>query len=591
FYDQSLGNLTYTQVVTKVITLPRARNYYNFSDYPTNTIFRGNAGQTLLNDAITELQKDTSFDFTQLSVDENGFVLATNIFFAGPDSGRWSRGLWPHMSGLGGMGRNVGTAANPIRINAYQITNLNNTRPVLSVFCHENGHLLLGYPDLYDYEGDSAGAGSHCLMAYGGSNNGGRTPSPINVFFKDMSGWADVTNMTPSQFRTISLTTTGNKAVRVRKPGTPTEYFMVENRGTGDRWADHSVAKGIAIWHIDETKNGNSEQDMTEESHFQVSLEQADGQFHLERNLNAGDANDLFSLSTPNFNTRTVPNSRWWNGRSSGVEIKVLTAVGASTDVLIGSVLPNTIVLDSPKGGETIYPGTKFKIHWRANIKGDVRIDLLKGTKVHSMISSVEKNDGEFEWQVPSGLEKGDDYKVRIRSLTNTVPAVITSATPFTVTDATFPVAKSMPHGWFKPASADSGWMVTNSGAYEGTHSLVTKKTGDGRVAGIAYRSNFKEGRVGFYMRVSSEQGFDYGRFYINGVRQSTDPIKGGLGLSGNTGWQYFSFPVTAGTHTFMWTFEKDDSYGGLQDKVWLDVERRTSAFKTPQGVQWLTVP
>lgn len=568
FYEQSNKKLTYTQSVTKIITMPRARNWYNFSDYPTNTVFRGNAGQALVNDAITALEED-NFNFSTLSKDNNNYVYATNIFFAGPDSGKWSEGLWPHMSGIGR--RNVGSVQAPIYLNAYQITNLDNASPTLSTFCHENGHLILGYPDLYDYQDDSAGAGSHCLMGYGGSNNGGRTPSPINVYFKDISGWATVTNMSSSQFATLNLPTTGNRAVRIRKPGSTTEYFIVENRGVGDRWADHSVDTGIAIWHIDETKNGNSEQQMTAAEHFEVSLEQADGKFDLENDRNLGDNKDLFDLETPAFTNKTMPNSKWWSGAASGVEIRVLSPLGRTTEVLIGSVLPNTILIDSPNGGETVYPASNYRINWRANIKGKVRIDLMKGGKRHSVISSSEENDGEFMWNVPAGLVKGSDYTVRIKSLTNTVPATTTSAAPFTVTDATFPLAGAMPHGWFKPASANTGWTVTKKGAYEGTHSLVTKPTGDGKVAGMAYRSNFLAGRIGFYMKVSTEQGFDYGRFYIDGVRQTTNPRDSARGMTGNIGWQYFSFPVSAGNHTFMWTYEKDDSYGGVKDLVWVD--------------------
>ncbi len=35
----------------------------------------------------------------------------------------------------------------------------------LRTFCHESGHMLMGWPDLYDYEYDSKGSGAYCLTA------------------------------------------------------------------------------------------------------------------------------------------------------------------------------------------------------------------------------------------------------------------------------------------------------------------------------------------------------------------------------------------------------------------------------------------
>lgn len=566
FSDQSLGKLTYTQTVTQIVTLPRPREYYNFSDYPANTQYREDAGRELLKDAL-EVLKDANFDFTSLSLDEEGKAYATNIFFAGPDSGVWSQGLWPHQWNLEEE-VNVGTVADPIYIFNYQITNIDNSTPVIGTFCHENGHLILDYPDLYDYGGESEGAGDHCLMGGGNYNNGGKTPSPINAYFKDIAGWGNVTDITPADFKTVNLQTTGNRAHRIRKPGVPTEYFIVENRGKGDKWAEYSVDKGIAIWHIDETVSGNNNEAMTADAHYQVSLEQADGFFDLEAGANRGDSSDLFDTGSPRFNDGTLPDATWWDGTPSSVRVEVLSGIGASTSVLFGAVPPNTILLDNPNGGEVIFPASRYDIGWRANITGNVRIELHKAGAFHSTIAANELNDGKYTWQVPASLAKGTNYTVLIRSLTNIVPTSDLSEAAFSISDATFPAEGVMPYGWFKPASAHTGWTVSKSRAYEGTRCLVSKPVPDGKSAGIAYRSNFNAGNVSFYMKISSEVGFDHGRFYIDGVMK---PLAGKKGITGSSNWLYFTFPVTAGTHTFLWTYEKDDSYSELKDTAWLD--------------------
>ena len=155
FFDQSLGTMTYTQSVTPIVTMPNARNYYNYADYPKNQVLAdpGTAGSNLINDAVAIL-KSKNFDFSNLTVDDTGRAVATNVFFAGPDSGRFAQGLWPH-SFVVDPEINVGTPAKPVILSNYQITNIPNAAPVIGTFCHENGHLLLVFPDLYAHVGEA----------------------------------------------------------------------------------------------------------------------------------------------------------------------------------------------------------------------------------------------------------------------------------------------------------------------------------------------------------------------------------------------------------------------------------------------------
>lgn len=347
FFDQSLGATTYTQVVTEIVTLPHPRDYYNWENYPTNSTIRdgGLTGRLVLNDALTILQND-GFDFSALTLNASDRVVATNVMFAGANSGVWPDGLWPHRWALSYPGVNVGTTANPIKIYDYQITNASNAAVKIGTFCHENGHLLLKYPDLYDYDGDSRGLGSHGLMAGGNSNNGGRTPAPINGYFKDVSGWSNVVDITASQLLATSLSTTNNEGYSISKPGTNTEYFFIENRGIGDPWAASVPDKGIIIWHVDETVNGNNDQQMTLSQHYEVSVEQADGAFDLENNRDSGDSADLFdSTHTSGFNDNTSPNANWWDGSDSGIEIAFLSSPGASMDVRFGASGPDSYIV------------------------------------------------------------------------------------------------------------------------------------------------------------------------------------------------------------------------------------------------------
>jgi uncharacterized cupredoxin-like copper-binding protein len=63
----------------------------------------------------------------------------------------------------------------------------------------------------------------------------------------------------------------------------------------------------------------------------------------------------------------------------------------------------------------------------------------------------------------------------------------------------------------------------------------------------------------------------DYARFFIDGVEQRLNLEGTGRGMSGETVWTFFSFPVTGGNHTFTWIYEKDDSLHSGDDAAWLD--------------------
>ena len=569
FSDQSLGKLTYTQTVTNIVTMPRPRNFYNFKDYPTNKIVRpdaGEAGRLLLKDALTIL-KAQNFNFTALTLDRSRTAIATNIFFAGPDSGVFSAGLWPHSFALY-PNFNVGTSASPIYISSYQITNIEDSAPTIGTFCHENGHLLLDYPDIYSRYGE--GVGRHCLMGSGNHLNDGKTPAPLNVYFKEIVGWTKITDLSPNVSRAFALPTTGNVGYRIRKPGTPSENFVVENRGIGDKWAQYSPDKGMIIWHIDETIDGNFY--IQPNSHYGIAVVQADGNDDLENDINRGDTGDYFDLSgSPEFSDSTTPDSKWYSGAKSSVTIKMLTAVGATTDVQFGSLPSDTIAVTNPNGSEVIYPVKNFPLRWDANIVGNVKIDLYQDGDFDSTIIANTPNDGLFEWNI-EGLGKfGDGFSIRVSSLTNALAVNDDSNSSFSITNAKFPDGNKLPSGWFKPAGAQSTWKVSKSVAFEGTKSLVSGPATDGKTSAIAYRSNFKAGTVTFYLKVSSEKNYDFARFYIDGVAQIFTSANSKPGISGDTDWVYASFPLSAGRHLLKWTYEKDDSYAGLKDLAWLD--------------------
>ncbi|HEY5955878.1 MAG TPA: M6 family metalloprotease domain-containing protein, partial [Polyangiaceae bacterium] len=143
YYEVSGGQLEYTNTVTAYYTAALPKSYYD-----SDTVPYGSTAQELIVEALTALDAK-GFDFSTLSTDSDGNLLILNALYAGFPTWGWSKGLWPHASGIGGR-----FSADGVNANGYQITNIG-TALSIRTFIHENGHALCGWPDLYDYDYDS----------------------------------------------------------------------------------------------------------------------------------------------------------------------------------------------------------------------------------------------------------------------------------------------------------------------------------------------------------------------------------------------------------------------------------------------------
>ena len=327
FRDNSIGRCRYTNIVAPYYRALHPKTYYTNPAIP-----QPQRAIELIKEALTH-HKANGFDFSALTADNQGFVYATNVYYARAITNNWAEGLWPHAFHLG-----TAVLLTPGRSAFdYQFTAMG-AELELGTFCHENGHMLCDYPDLYDYGNESSGVGAYCLMC-AGNNVSEKNPIAINAYLKRLSGWART--VTPLEHDlTVTLNADTNDFAVYSRGGR--EYFIIENRRRSGR--DAALPdEGLAIWHVDEDGSNNHEQ-MTGANHYELSLEQADGLFQLERLRNQiGDANDLFAGAGARFGDSTVPGSKWWNGTSSNLTIDQVTAAGASMtfrSLLSDAVMP-----------------------------------------------------------------------------------------------------------------------------------------------------------------------------------------------------------------------------------------------------------
>jgi M6 family metalloprotease-like protein len=362
FSDVSNGRLTYTNVVTLYVRMDQPRSYYN-----DTTKDSGTQGRLLINDALTILKARGDYNstilptFDSLTVDGSNRVVAFNVFFAGSNSGVWSMGLWPHSWALASSV----ALGNGKTVRSYQITNIG-AYPTIGTFNHENGHMLCGFPDLYDYGSDSkGGAGYFSLMGYGNNLGSGKNPGQVDAYLKLAAGWATAIDITSSSNLIGTLIAAPNIGYntfyRYRKPGVATEYYLLENRQKTGR--DLNLpASGVAIWHVDQLGDRDNQSLVPNSTHqnYELTLVQADNLWHFQNNTSGyGDVSDLYFLGnsatayTNRLDDASSPNGHWWDGSASSININTFSASGMSMTFNMGTppTTPGAPTITSAKAG------------------------------------------------------------------------------------------------------------------------------------------------------------------------------------------------------------------------------------------------
>jgi len=341
FYDVSGGVLNYTNhVPAQYIRAPEPKSYYE----DPNAQF-GTRARALVVWALNYLDGQ-GHDFSQYDANGDGYIDAVNVFYAGYPDGGWSVGLWPHSWVMS-------FNADGVSSYKYQITNIGASLR-LSTFCHENGHSIMFWPDLYDYGYESSGVGGFCLMC---SSGAGTNPVRPCAYLRAEAGWEPAVNLSGLQAGLVASHAEMN-IFKVPHEGHPNEYYLIENRQRTGRDASIPGGGGLAIWHVDEDGSNDNEQ-QTPALHYLVTLVQADGRWDLENGTNNGDQTDLwYAPNYVEFDPTTSPAATWWDGTSAPIYIDGISASGAEMTFNYREELGTMAVLIQPEPEGLLAPWT-----------------------------------------------------------------------------------------------------------------------------------------------------------------------------------------------------------------------------------------
>ncbi|MFH0867113.1 MAG: C25 family cysteine peptidase [Bacteroidota bacterium] len=107
-------------------------------------------------------------------------------------------------------------------------------------------------------------------------------------------------------------------------------------------------------------------------------------------------------------------------------------------------------------------------------------------------------------------------------------------------------------------------WIITGTLPYEGAYSAKSGTIADEQISDLSITFTvLTNDSISFFGKVSSEQDYDFLKFFIDGTEKGS--------WSGEMDWTRLAYPVTVGSHTFKWTYEKDQSVSDGSDCAWTD--------------------
>lgn len=117
---------------------------------------------------------------------------------------------------------------------------------------------------------------------------------------------------------------------------------------------------------------------------------------------------------------------------------------------------------------------------------------------------------------------------------------------------------------WTWTFSGTQPWVITTVDPYEGTDcaksgTLASSQSSTMQIIMTAQAPD----SISFYRKVSSEQDYDFLKFYIDGTEKGS--------WSGEIGWERFAYAVTAAQHTYKWTYATDYMIEDGDNSAWVD--------------------
>lgn len=247
-------------------------------------------------------------------------------------------------------------------------------------------------------------------------------------------------------------------------------------------------------------------------------------------------ANQTASTGLSQDGTDTTGNKWGINFTPQDATVPVLTTTSPLPSATVGVFYSQTLVAS---GGTTPYTWSIAQGSLPEGLSLS-NVGVISGTPTSTGTST-------FTVQIT-----GNNSKYSTSEFTLTTYAVFTGNLAAAVNQSSLSVTNSGALPWFPQAT------VTHDGLGAAQSGAITNSQTSGMQTTVTGPGTFS-----FWWKVSSESGYDFLTFYLDGASQTA--------ISGEVDWQQKSYTVTSGIHTLKWVYSKDSSGSNGSDCGWVD--------------------
>lgn len=231
----------------------------------------------------------------------------------------------------------------------------------------------------------------------------------------------------------------------------------------------------------------------------------------------------------------------------------------------------------SGNGNNTIDPGETIEVFYTLLNNGSQAITGSQGILNTTSPWVTLPQSGVFPGDILTGQAFSSSYLMEISSsavpgstFSIQLPVNGNNGAYSTLFSMHFPIG-ILPEDWesgtftqFDWQSIGVPWTITTSMPHQGIYCARSGQIGHSQNTDL--QGSFlvlTSDSISFYRKVSSEEDYDFLKFFIDGNLMGQ--------WSGNVPWGRLSYPVGPGHHTFLWRYSKDSGATGGSDAAWID--------------------
>jgi len=560
YYEASYSALTisttfYPSPSTTVVSYQDSytRPYYqpyhastNPGGYQNDTQ-RRDREHTLLKNAVNGVSSQIPAGLN-VDLDSDGYVdNVCFVVYGGP--GAWADLLWPHMWSLYSQTAYI----NSKRVWTYNFqlqTSLKSSG--VGVLCHEMFHSL-GAPDLYHYSFD----GLHPVSQWGLMEYDSNPPRHMLSYMKYRYGYwiSSIPEITgPGTYSLSPLSSSTSNCYKIQSPYNANEYFVLEYRKKTTTFENSLPGEGLLVIRINNKMSGIGNADGPPD---EVYIYRPNGTLTADGSPSAANFNS--SVGRTSITDSTNPSSFLSDGTYGGLSITGIGAVGSTISFNVGSPAVGTSLLRvSASGTGTLMGISPNDSYGNGGGYTDFSRVYAGGQVVNVTAPATWNTLNFYRWYL-DGVEHSGNLATAVTMNTDHTLLAVYGIGLGEAVDNVSLSWQTEGKGWYGQSTTYySGNDAARSAAIAHNEETVLKTT----VLG--------PGNLSFYWRVSSESGYDYLRFSIDGAVQNS--------ISGETSWAQRTYSIGSGVHTLRWKYGKDYGYTSGSDAAWLDLVTYTSS-------------